>query len=167
MASSKEVSDKKAKRHRKRKARTQVSISPESSDQEASIAPSTGSIVAEKQSKDKVDAPSTKKHKCRKAKGNEEAEAAEPAAADVLETQEMESRPAANSDKVPASFESYYLRLATSEFAEDLDKVRSASDFRDASLPVLVNALQQGASIFSMDEMRRVMTARTGDAVGK
>ncbi len=80
-----------------------------------------------------------------------------------MEVPETESKPATNGDTAPASFESYYLKVAISEFAEDLDKVRSASDFQDASLPVLVNALQQGASIFSMDERRRVMTAGGGD----
>ncbi|KAI9748163.1 MAG: Adenosine 5'-monophosphoramidase [Candelina submexicana] len=135
-----------------------VSISPESSDHDASKAPSKApaSALVEKHSEENTDAPPISKNKTRKTKKRKEVETAEPAEEAIGETQETESKPSAKDNTAPASFESYYLRMATSEFAEDLDKVRTASDFRDASLPILVKALQQGASIFSMEEKRDI-----------
>jgi ribosome assembly protein 3 len=56
-----------------------------------------------------------------------------------------------------ADFTSWYLRQVTKELEEDLDKIRSASDFKDSSLPVLINALQQGASLFSKEEKQRII----------
>ena len=61
--------------------------------------------------------------------------------------------------EISAAFTKYYLQHATQEFAEDLDRVRAADDFRDDALPLLVNALQQGTSVFSMEEQRRIVTA--------
>jgi ribosome assembly protein 3 len=43
------------------------------------------------------------------------------------------------------------------ELEEDLDKVRSAGDFQESSLPILVTALKQGESIFSGEEKMRIM----------
>ena len=40
-----------------------------------------------------------------------------------------------------------------------LDRVRAAEDFRDDALPLLINALQQGTSVFSLEEQRRIVTA--------
>jgi len=51
------------------------------------------------------------------------------------------------------------MQRATQEFAEDLDRIRGADDFRDDALPLLINALQQGTSVFSKEEQRRVVTA--------
>lgn len=53
-------------------------------------------------------------------------------------------------------FDAFYLRQMTTEFAEDLDKLRSASDFNDRSVPLLVNALKQGRGCFSKGERERV-----------
>jgi ribosome assembly protein 3 len=36
----------------------------------------------------------------------------------------------------------------TTEFAEDLDKIRSAGDFNDKSLGLLIGALKQGRECF-------------------
>ncbi|RYP64209.1 hypothetical protein DL769_006755 [Monosporascus sp. CRB-8-3] len=60
-----------------------------------------------------------------------------------------------------ADFTSYYLQRATMEFAEDLDKIRGADDFkgRDA-LPMLVQSLQQGTSMFSAADRKRILDAR-------
>lgn len=58
-----------------------------------------------------------------------------------------------------ADFSSWYLRQVTKELGEDLEKVRSASDFKDSSLPILINALQQGESLFSRDEKLRIVGA--------
>lgn len=52
------------------------------------------------------------------------------------------------------SFEDFYLQQITHEFADDLDKIRKASDFKERSLSVLVAALKQGASIYSEEERR-------------
>ena len=51
------------------------------------------------------------------------------------------------------------MQRATTEFAEDLDKVRGADDFKGDALPLLINALQQGTSVFSIEEQRRIVTA--------
>ena len=56
-------------------------------------------------------------------------------------------------------FTSIYLRKVTAELADDLDKVREANDFKASSLPMLINALKQGESIYSAEEKRRVVRA--------
>jgi ribosome assembly protein 3 len=61
--------------------------------------------------------------------------------------------------EVSTAFAKYYLQRATHEFAEDLDRIRNADDFKDGTIPLLVHALQQGASVFSNEEQRRVVTA--------
>lgn len=50
------------------------------------------------------------------------------------------------------AFTSFYLRKVTTELAEDLDKLRSAQDFIEKSIPMLVDALKQGRSCFTKDE---------------
>ncbi|KAK1777649.1 ribosome-assembly protein 3-domain-containing protein [Copromyces sp. CBS 386.78] len=65
--------------------------------------------------------------------------------------------------EVSSEFTSYYLQRATKEFAEDLDKVRTADDFKNDAIHLLVNALQQGTALFSPDEQRRIVeTAAEG-----
>lgn len=54
-------------------------------------------------------------------------------------------------------FASYYLRKITQELADDLDKIRSANDFSEKSLPILIHALQQGQSIFPEEEKAIIM----------
>lgn len=57
-----------------------------------------------------------------------------------------------------ADFPSFYLQRATREFAEDLDKIRLADDFKpDSSIPFLVHALQQGAALYPDADRARVM----------
>ncbi len=68
--------------------------------------------------------------------------------------------------EVAAEFTSYYLQRATTEFAEDLDKVRAADDFKNDALQILVSALQQGTAMFSPEEQRRIVTA-TAQPAGK
>lgn len=58
-----------------------------------------------------------------------------------------------------AEFSAIYLQRTTQELAEDLDKVRTAEDFKADSIPFLVHALQQGAGIFSSAEQSRVVAA--------
>ena len=59
--------------------------------------------------------------------------------------------------EVSSEFTSYYLQRATKEFAEDLDKVRTADDFKNDAIHLLVNALQQGTALFSPEEQRRIV----------
>ncbi|TQN73794.1 Ribosome assembly protein 3 [Colletotrichum shisoi] len=53
-------------------------------------------------------------------------------------------------------FNAFYLQRTTQEFAEDLDKVREADDFKADSVPFLVHALQQGTALYSVRDQERV-----------
>lgn len=70
-------------------------------------------------------------------------------------------------DEASAVFTKYYMHRATAEFADDLDRIRSADDFKDDALLVLVNALRQGMSLFSTEEQRRVVAGKEPAADGK
>lgn len=60
--------------------------------------------------------------------------------------------------EVEQLFDATYLQQASKEFADDLDRLRTANDFKgDRSVQVLVAALRQGTSCFSEDEKRRVV----------
>jgi ribosome assembly protein 3 len=48
------------------------------------------------------------------------------------------------------------------EFSEDLDRLRGADDFKDDALQLLINALQQGTSLFSVDDQHRVVMGGGG-----
>jgi adenine C2-methylase RlmN of 23S rRNA A2503 and tRNA A37 len=54
-------------------------------------------------------------------------------------------------------FSALYLRKLAAEFADDLDKVREAQDFKASSVPMLVHALKQGESLYTTEEKRRVV----------
>jgi len=72
--------------------------------------------------------------------------------------------------EVSAAFTKYYMQRATQEFAEDLDRIRGADDFKYDALPMLINALQQGTSAFSIEEQRRIVTtgmAKEGKVTGE
>lgn len=64
------------------------------------------------------------------------------------------------SSDAPADFETFYLQQVTREFADDLDKLRNASDFNEKSLSVLVAALKQGAKLYSEEELENIMGQR-------
>jgi ribosome assembly protein 3 len=51
------------------------------------------------------------------------------------------------------------MQRVTSEFSEDLDKLRQADDFKNDALPLLINALQQGTSLFGAEDKRRIVLA--------
>ncbi|KAK6953394.1 hypothetical protein Daesc_005697 [Daldinia eschscholtzii] len=57
-------------------------------------------------------------------------------------------------------FTSYYLQQSTKEFAEDLDKIRNADDFKGDAVAMLVKSLQQGTSLFSAADQERTVKAR-------
>jgi ribosome assembly protein 3 len=63
--------------------------------------------------------------------------------------------------EVTAAFTKFYMQRATTEFSEDLDRLRGADDFRDDALPLLINALQQGTFLFSIEEQKRIVMAGT------
>ena len=63
----------------------------------------------------------------------------------------------------PEDFESLYLKQVTEEFADDIDKLRKAGDFTDSSVPILVDALKQGAAMFSEEDRKILM----GNSQGK
>ncbi|KAL8825865.1 MAG: hypothetical protein Q9191_004151 [Dirinaria sp. TL-2023a] len=54
-------------------------------------------------------------------------------------------------------FESFYLQQLTTEFADDLDRLRNANDFNDNSVPVLIEALKQTAKVYTEEEKEKVM----------
>ncbi|KAF7533119.1 hypothetical protein G7054_g7356 [Neopestalotiopsis clavispora] len=58
-----------------------------------------------------------------------------------------------------AEFTSFYLQQATKEFAEDLDKVRSADDFKGDALQLLIQALKQGTALLPSADQRRIVDA--------
>ncbi|WYZ43049.1 hypothetical protein EsH8_VI_000748 [Colletotrichum jinshuiense] len=63
-------------------------------------------------------------------------------------------------------FTAFYLQRTTQEFAEDLDKVREADDFKAESFPFLVHALQQGIALYSAKDQERVARPATLAATG-
>ncbi|OTA89317.1 hypothetical protein M434DRAFT_398653 [Hypoxylon sp. CO27-5] len=65
-----------------------------------------------------------------------------------------------NKDTISQEFTSYYLQQSTKEFAEDLDKIRSADDFKGDAVPMLIKSLQQGTTLFSSADQKRVVEAR-------
>lgn len=55
------------------------------------------------------------------------------------------------------AFTAHYMSTLATEFAEDLDKMRSSRDFKgEASLEILLDALRQGTTTYSADERARI-----------
>ena len=59
-------------------------------------------------------------------------------------------------EKPADDFESRYLQLVTTEFADDLDKLRSAPDFDEDSLTILIDLLKQTGKVYT-EEQKRIM----------
>ncbi|KXT03808.1 hypothetical protein AC578_716 [Pseudocercospora eumusae] len=118
------------KRRNKRKARTEVSSSSSSSsDSEASEQASTPKLPSKSIKDQKEPAPNSS-------------------------PQNQKNKVAIDPEK---SFQDFYLRQATREFANDLDQLRSAGDFNEEkSIPLLISALKQGTKCFSVEERRMV-----------
>ncbi|KAI1136330.1 ribosome-assembly protein 3-domain-containing protein [Hypoxylon sp. FL0543] len=72
-----------------------------------------------------------------------------------------------NRDTISQEFTSYYLQQSTKEFAEDLDKIRSADDFKGDAVPMLIKSLQQGTTLFSAADQERVVEAQKSRGSGK
>ncbi|KAF2170696.1 hypothetical protein M409DRAFT_19511 [Zasmidium cellare ATCC 36951] len=68
-----------------------------------------------------------------------------------------------NNAKVDNLFQTFYLHRTTQEFANDLDKLRSASDFHgERSVQMLVRALGNGVVCFGEGERGRVVAGWGG-----
>jgi ribosome assembly protein 3 len=69
------------------------------------------------------------------------------------------SQPAQPSSTQPEAqdFSSWYLSAVTSEFADDIEKLRSATDFKDSSVGILIEALKEGAELFGEEERALVL----------
>jgi ribosome assembly protein 3 len=65
--------------------------------------------------------------------------------------------------EVQAEFEQYYLQRATRELGEDLDKVRTADDFKNDAISMLVHALKQGAEMWDLEDKRGIVEAGKAD----
>ncbi|CAD0082468.1 unnamed protein product [Aureobasidium vineae] len=130
-----------AGRLRKRKARTEVSDSSDSSDSSSS---------SESDSSDSE--PTPKKQTVVKSKAKANTVQRSPSRSSSPEedqtTTPSTSGPQVGDTKAEDAFTSFYLRQMTTEFAEDLDKIRSAGDFNDKSLGLLIGALKQGRECF-------------------
>lgn len=72
-----------------------------------------------------------------------------------------------NKETTSEEFASYYLQQSTKEFAEDLDKIRSADDFKGDAVAMLVKSLRQGTSLFSAADQKRVLKARDSQDLEK
>ncbi|CCU74200.1 unnamed protein product [Blumeria hordei] len=63
--------------------------------------------------------------------------------------------------EVSSAFTKIFMAKVAEELSNDLDELRKADDFKDDALPILINALQQGTSLFSRDEQRRIVLAES------
>jgi len=54
-------------------------------------------------------------------------------------------------------FQEYYMTYITREHADDLETLRSAPDFTDRSLPLLIRALRSGVDIFNKEEKATIV----------
>ncbi|THV97765.1 hypothetical protein D6D27_01932 [Aureobasidium pullulans] len=127
----------KPKRLRKRKARTEVSDSSDSSDSSSS---------SESESSDSE--PEPKKKTVVKTKAKAKVVQRSPSRSSSPEEDQTIAPSGPQESEAEDAFTSFYLRQMTTEFAEDLDKIRSAGDFNDKSLGLLISALKQGRECF-------------------
>ncbi|TIA45764.1 hypothetical protein D6C79_05479 [Aureobasidium pullulans] len=135
----------KPKRLRKRKARTE-----DSSDSSSS---------SESESSDSE--PEPKKKTVVKTKAKAKVVQRSPSRSSSPEEDQTiaPSGPQVAESEAEDAFTSFYLRQMTTEFAEDLDKIRSAGDFNDKSLGLLISALKQGRECF--DRHDRLAVGKT------
>ncbi|KAF1946388.1 hypothetical protein EJ02DRAFT_430682 [Clathrospora elynae] len=162
----------KKRKSKKRRTRTDVSSSSES-DSDVSTKKSRKAAVVEELVKDAspvaeeaAPAPKSIKEKKNKSKSTAVPEP-ETNGDTAMEDAPTSPSPAPVAPKVKSTpakqpqddFSAIYLRKIAGEFADDLDKVREAQDFKASSVPMLIHALKQGESLFSVEEKRRVIGA--------
>ncbi|KAI4922112.1 hypothetical protein J4E90_000540 [Alternaria incomplexa] len=154
----------KKKRSKKRKTRTEVSSSSES-DSDVSSVKSQKVAAVEEETKDVSPAPApapAKKEKKKKSKTGSAPEAQpdeDVAMTDVPASPPPKQAASKASQQAQDDFGALYLRKIAAEFADDLDKVREAPDFKASSVPMLIHALKQGESLYSVEERKRVVGA--------
>ncbi|KAI4664916.1 uncharacterized protein J4E79_003215 [Alternaria viburni] len=155
----------KKKRSKKRRTRTEVSSSSES-DSDVSSVKSQKVAAVEEETKDVSPAPApapTKKEKKKKKSKTGSAPEAQPdqdvAMTDVPASPPPKQAASKASQQAQDEFGALYLRKIAAEFADDLDKVREAPDFKASSVPMLIHALKQGESLYSVEERKRVVGA--------
>lgn len=61
--------------------------------------------------------------------------------------------------EISVAFAEFYLQRITNELSNDLNQLRKADDFKESSVLILVNTLQQGSSLYSIEEQRRTVLA--------
>ncbi|KAK5129483.1 hypothetical protein LTR08_003206 [Meristemomyces frigidus] len=137
------------KRKPRRKARTEVSSASSSSDNDSQASRQSSPFIAHT-SNSTVAAPLSP--------------------VSDSEADEVE-QPAFTNNKSPAvdaeqAFADFYLRQATREFADELDKLRAAGDFNARSVGVLVGGLKQGCACFTREERGRVGAVAAGRREG-
>ncbi|KAF1352341.1 ribosome-assembly protein 3-domain-containing protein [Delphinella strobiligena] len=150
MAARTSIRVEKPKRIRKRKARTEVSSdssSDSTSSDEQSEAEEKVVRVEKKQKGTKNKQFKVKSHSASTLSTDPSA-----TSSNVPDSPTTINAHTANNQTAEDAFTSFYLRQMTTEFAEDLDKIRSAGDFDNKSISMLVAALQQGRSCFTKDE---------------
>ncbi|KAK3620966.1 hypothetical protein LTR56_022784 [Elasticomyces elasticus] len=136
-----------SKRKNKRKVRTEVS-SPSASESESDAASPPPAKKADKKSIDSKVQAQTSHSDSPDSDSDSDAEEAEPV---------FTKRTVADPEQ---AFEDFYLKQATKEFANDLDKLRAAGDFNATkSVPLLVAALRQGTACFGKEERRKIGSA--------
>ncbi|KAI4627456.1 uncharacterized protein J4E87_004019 [Alternaria ethzedia] len=155
----------KKKRSKKRRTRTEVSSSSESDSDVSSVKSQKVAAVEEETKKDVSPAPApapTKKEKKKKSKTGSAPEAQpdeDVAMTDVPASPPPKQAASKASQQAQDDFGALYLRKIAAEFADDLDKVREAPDFKASSVPMLIHALKQGESLYSVEERKRVVGA--------
>lgn len=97
------------------------------------------------------------------AAGSVDSSEASESASNSHESDQTNLEPLARAVDPQQAFDDFYLKQVTKEFANDLDKLRSASDFRGQSVAVLIEALRQGRACFTSDERVRIGTAASQD----
>ncbi|KAF9701570.1 hypothetical protein EKO04_000465 [Ascochyta lentis] len=156
----------KKRKSKKRKSRTEVSSSESSSDSEVEQKKSRKSPSTEPESADSTPEPTPAPAKKEKNKSKSiptptsngdvsmRDASLSPSLAPVLAPI---SKSKIASGKEEEEYDAIYIRKITTELADDLDKVREAQDFKANSIPMLIHALKQGESLFSVEEKRRVI----------
>ncbi|KAG4436641.1 hypothetical protein IFR05_007899 [Cadophora sp. M221] len=128
----------KPRRHKKRKSRTEVSS--DSSDSE----PERKQVKTKSKSKTN-------------ATDSQDARESSSSAEDTTRLAASSKEP--KDADVEAAFAKFYMQRATTEFADDLERLRTSEDFKDEAVPMLIAALKGGTAMFSMEEKKRIVLA--------
>ncbi|OQO07999.1 hypothetical protein B0A48_06792 [Cryoendolithus antarcticus] len=147
MATRVSSSSRPAKKKRNRKARTEVSSSSSSSENSSSDSDAAPPAKTVKSSKPALTATEPA--------GDADIGSPSPSPAPL-----SSAAPKQTSEQV---FQAFYLKQATREFSDDLERLRTANDWKgERSVDVLVRALGQGVDTFTPDEMVAIASGRQG-----